>query len=68
MKIKLLQSNNNPVFLSQDFQRYLDLQGTKRKLTVHHTLQQNGVAECTHKTIFRGVQAYLTSTKLPLIL
>ena len=38
MKIKLLQSDNNTVFLSQDFQQYLDLQGTERKLTVHYTL------------------------------
>ena len=44
------------------------MQGTKRKLTVHYTLQQNSVAECTHKTIFRGVQVCLTFTKLLLIL
>ena len=56
------------MFLSQDFQKYLDSQGTERKLTVHHTLQQNSVVECTYKTIFRGVQAYFTSTKLLLIL
>ena len=44
IKIKVLQSNNDSVFLSQNFSSFLDTQGTIRRLTVHDT-PQNGVAE-----------------------
>ena len=45
IRIKTLQSDNDSVFLSTQFNEFLNTQGTTRKLTVHDTPQQNGVAE-----------------------
>jgi transposase InsO family protein len=44
-KIKKLCSDRGREFLSTEFDRYLKDQGIKRQLTVHHSPQQNGVAE-----------------------
>lgn len=65
IKVKTLQSDNDTVFLSEDFTAYLESQGTLRRLTVHDTPQQNGVAERTHQTIIRHVRVCLESSKLP---
>ena len=64
IKIKMLQSDNDTVFLSQDFTNYLDSQGTQRRLTVHNTPQQNDVVEHMHQTIFNGVRVSLLDSKL----
>ena len=37
IKIKMLQSDNDTIFLSQDFTNYLNNQETTRCLTVHDT-------------------------------
>ena len=65
IQVKELQSDNDSVFLSEDFTRYLDSQGTIRRLTVHDTPQQNGVAERAHQTLLRGVRIALETSKLP---
>ena len=48
-KVKFLQSNNNTVFLDHEFTDFLDSQGTVRRLTIHDTPSQNGVAERMHQ-------------------
>jgi hypothetical protein len=45
-KIKKLCSDRGREYLSTEFNRYLKDQGIKCQLTVHHSPQQNGVAEC----------------------
>ena len=65
IQVKELQSDNDSVFLSEDFTRYLDSQGTIRRLTVHDTPQQNGVAERAHQTLLRGVRIALLTSGLP---
>ena len=64
IKIKMLQSDNDTVFLSQDFTNYLDNQETMQCLTVHNTSQQNDVVKCMHQTIFNEVHISLLSSKL----
>ena len=64
IKIKMLQNDNDTIFLSQDFTNYLNNQGTTRCLTVHDTSQQNDVVECMHQTIFNEVRVSLLSSKL----
>jgi transposase InsO family protein len=44
-KIKKLHSDRGREYLSTEFDRYLKDQGIKCQLTVHHSPQQNGVAE-----------------------
>ena len=50
LTIKILQSDNDTVFLSESFNKFLAEEGTKRYLTVHDTPQQNGVVERMHGT------------------
>ena len=65
IQVKELQSDNDTVFLSNDFTSYLDSQGTIRRLTAHDTPQQNGVAERAHQTLLRGTRVSLISAHLP---
>ena len=46
MAIKVLHSDHGGEYLSDTFNAHLAAAGTVRKLTVHDTLQLNGVAEC----------------------
>ena len=64
--IKILQSDNDAVFLSEAFNKFLTEEGTKRFLTVHDTPQQNGVVERMHGTIMSMVRVNLHAAKLPL--
>ena len=43
--IKVARSDQGGEFLSNDLSRHQDMRGTKHELTVHDSLQQNGVAE-----------------------
>ena len=44
-RIKVSCSNQGGEFLSDQLKRHQDMRGTKRKLTVHDSPQQNGVSE-----------------------
>ena len=44
---------------------YLKAAGMKQKLTVHDTLQHNGVAECLNHTLLEKVRAMLHESGLP---
>lgn len=45
MKIKALHTDNGREYLSKEFDKLLNKEGIKRRLTVPYTPQQNGVAE-----------------------
>ena len=64
IKVKLLQSDNDAVFTSSEFTRYLQAQGTVPRRTIHDTPQQNGVAERTHQTLMNHVRVNLFSARL----
>lgn len=64
IKVKLLQSDNDTVFTSAEFTRYLQAQGTIPRLTVHDTPKQNGVAERTHQTLINHIHVNLHSARL----
>lgn len=65
IRVKKLQSDNDAVFMSGDFQRYLQSQGTFHQTTAHHTAQQNGVAERTHQTLENHIRVNLHTARLP---
>jgi transposase InsO family protein len=50
-KIKKLCSDKGREYLSMEFDRYLEDQGIKCQLTIHHSPQQNSVAECLNCTL-----------------
>jgi hypothetical protein len=51
-----------------EFDRYLKDQGIKRQLTVHHSPQQNGVAERLNCTLVEHARAMLLGRDIPKIL
>lgn len=50
-KIKFLQSDNGLEYVNREFDQVLRSNGIKRRLTVPHTPQQNGVAERKNRTL-----------------
>ena len=65
IRVKILQSNNDSVFVGKEMTNYLKTQGTLPRLTVHNTPAQNGVAECVHQTIMNLIQVNLHTASLP---
>ena len=66
--IKVAHSDQGGEFLSDDLTWHQDMRGTKRELTVHDSLQQNGVAEHGMRTCAKCAQALLLASGLPQIL
>ena len=64
-KIKTLHSDCGGEYLAGDFKTYLKSKGTISKLTVHDTLQHNGVAERRNRTIVERIRALLHVSSLP---
>jgi transposase InsO family protein len=50
-QIRKLHSDRGGEYLSMEFDRYLKDQGIKCQLTIHHSPQQNNVAECLNRTL-----------------
>jgi hypothetical protein len=67
-KIKKLHSDRGGEYLSMEFDRYLKDQGIKRQLTVHHSPQQNDVAEHLNHTLVEHARAVLLEWDMPKIL
>ena len=53
--VKILHSDQGGEFLSNEFMAYLECLGTKQQLTVHDTLEHNGIAEHAHRTLLNAV-------------
>jgi hypothetical protein len=54
-KIRKLRSDRGGGYLSAEFDAYSASQGIKRQLTVHNSLQQNGIAEHLNCTLIEHV-------------
>ena len=63
--IKTVRSDCGGEFMSVEFIKYQDSKGTVRQLTVHDSLQQNGVAERGMQTQAERACAMLISSGLP---
>ena len=64
-KIKKLCSNRGGKFTGKDFDKFLNEQGTKRRLTTHDTPQHNGVAESLNRCLLKCVRAMRHDSRLP---
>ena len=64
-RIKVLHSDRGGEYLASKFIDFLEKRGTRQKLTVHDTPQQNGVAERRNRTILEGIRAILNESSLP---
>ena len=65
IRVKTLQSDRGGEYLSADFTKFLELEGTTRRLTVHDTPSQNGIAERLNRTLIERVRAILNDSGLP---
>ena len=63
--IKRLRSDRGGEYTSKDFTKFLQEQGTERRLTTHDTPQHNGVAEALNRRLFERVRAILHHSELP---
>jgi transposase InsO family protein len=65
VKIKCLRSDRGGEYKSKEFDAHLAVQGTIRRLTVHHTPEYNGVSERLNRTLLNKVRAMLHDSGLP---
>lgn len=64
-RIKYLQSDNGGEYVKKEFDLFLKERGIRRRLTVPHTPQQNGLAERMNRTLFDTARCLLFQAKLP---
>ena len=64
-KIKRLRSDRGGEFTSKNFDKFLNEQGTERRLTTHNTPQHNGVAESLNRRLLERVRAMRHDSGLP---
>ena len=63
--IKTLFTDRGGEYTSKEFEEYLAKKGTKHRLTVHDTPEQNGVAEQLNCTLVEKSRAMLIESNLP---
>jgi transposase InsO family protein len=63
--IKRLRSDRGGEFTGNEFTKFLQEQGTERRLTTHDTPQHNGVAEALNRRLMERVHAMLHQSGLP---
>ena len=63
--IKKLRTDRGGEYLSKEFSTHLAEAGTIRNLTIHDTLEHNGMAERLNRTLLERVQAMLFFSGLP---
>ena len=63
--IKTLFTDRGGEYTSKEFEEYLAKKGTKHRLTVHDTPEQNGVAEQLNRTLVEKSRAMLIESNLP---
>jgi hypothetical protein len=64
-KIKKLRSDRGGEYTGGDFTKFLQEQGTERRLTTHDTPEHNGVAESLNRRLLERVHAILHHSQLP---
>ena len=64
-QIKRLRSDRGGEYTSNEFTKFLQEQGTERRLTTHDTPQHNGVAESLNRRLVERVRAILHHADLP---
>ena len=63
--IKVLHSDCSGEILSREFNKYLQSQGTVRKLTTYHTLKLNGISEHLNQMLMNQIHGLTHGSGLP---
>ena len=61
----MLRSDRGGEYTGQDFTKFLQQEGTERRLTTHDTPQHNGVAESLNRRLLERARAMLHHSGLP---
>jgi len=64
LKIKYLQTDNGREYCNRRFEEFLKAEGIKRRLTVPHTPEQNGIAERKNRTLIDMARCMLLQARL----
>ena len=67
-KIKCLRSDNGGEYVSNEFNKFCDVNGIKRHFSVTETPQQNGVVERKNRTVVEMARTMLHEAKLSNVL
>ena len=65
-KIQVSRINNGGEYISNEFMEYCSTEGIKKKHTMLHIPQHNGVAEWKNRTMVGAAKAMLFDQGLPL--
>ena len=65
VRIKRLRSDRGGEYTGDNFTKFLNEQGTERRLTTHDTPQHNGMAESLNRRLLERVRAILHHSALP---
>lgn len=65
VRVRKVRLDRGGEYLSEEFDKYLAQQGIERQLTVHHSSQQNRVAERLNHTLVEHARAMLLVKDLP---
>ena len=63
--VKVLRSDNGGEYTSDEFKKYLKVQGIKHEFTIPKNPEQNGVAERLNRTLVEMVRSMLADSRLP---
>lgn len=64
-KIKCIQSDNGTEYINREFDNLLKTKGIRRRLTVPHNPEQNGVSERKNRTLMEMARCMLIESGLP---
>ena len=64
-KIKFVQNDNGREYVNNEMDEYLAKHGIRKRLTVPHTPQQNGIAERRNRTLVETARCMMLQSKLP---
>lgn len=64
-KIKAVQSDNGTEYCNSEMDKLFKEHGIRRRLTVPHTPEQNGVAERKNRTLVEAARCLLIQSELP---
>ena len=64
-QVKILRSDNEGEYMSDEFQRFCSERGIQRQFTIARTPEQNGVSERMNRTIMEAARSMLCHSKMP---
>nr|GEV72856.1 putative ribonuclease H-like domain-containing protein [Tanacetum cinerariifolium] len=66
LKVKIIKSDNGIKFKNNDLNRFCEMKGIKRDISVPRNPQQNGIAERKNMTLIEAARTMLADSLLPI--